>query len=186
MTNKTLNRDKAESVFLTVKSAESSDSIPDGTPVALVMNGTNDGLAVVLPATATATKVPRFAYGVAMGAIGAGLVGKVQVFGFCRRSVIVNRTRAASTDAWASRPGLSVSQALTIQTANNAFNTAAIPSSYVTGSATSDTLALDLNAFLPYAILAESLASTTTGPASTTSNALLVSTSLAKTFIRML
>lgn len=185
MLTKGLNADKPEQVFLTAKNAESSSSIAAGNNVALVMNATDDGLAIVLPATAAAAKTPALFYGVATGAIAAGATGKVQVFGFCRNAVVLRATRAASTDVWASTAAGAVGDPLIVNTANNCLARQAIPSSYVTGTAASDTLALNLAMFAPFAVLAETLVSATT-VASTSSNANTASTSSAKVFLRAL
>lgn len=180
-----IQKDKPEAKFLTVLNDEASSSIALGNPVALKLDATDDGMAVVLPVTATATKAPVLNYGVATEAIAAGARGRVQIFGFCRNAVIVRATRAATSDAWASTAAGAVGDVLKIQTADNAFVRASIPASYSTGTAATDTLAIDLKMFLPFAVLAETLASATTvadsaGPVAT------VSTSTAKVFLRML
>jgi hypothetical protein len=177
--------DKPAFFSFRAKNAESSDSITAGAPVAFVMNATGDGFDVVLPATATAAKATRLGFGVALETIATAHSGEVQVYGFCRNSAMIVRTRSASDAVWASMPGFSVSQVLTINTVGNGFATAAVPASYVTGTAGSDTLALALDMFMPYAILCESRASVTTA-ASTTSFVATVSTALVKTFLRML
>lgn len=188
MNSKLLNSDKPETVSFLAKNAESSSTINQGNPVCFVMNATDDGLAVVLPATAAAAKCPKLLTGVALEAIAAGAKGRIQCFGFCTKSVVVRATRSASDADWASTAAGAVGDALKIQTADNAFVRASIPSSYVTGTAGSDTLALDLAMFAPFAVLAETLVSATTA-ASTSSGPtsdITVSTSLVKTFLRML
>jgi hypothetical protein len=174
--------DKPERVVLNVRADE---AIVKGTIVSLVIDATDDGLAAVTPKTATAAKSPKLAFGVALEAIASGAIGRVQAFGFCRETKIIRATRAATTDAWASTAAGAVGDALEVDTANNALVRASIPASYVTGSAASDTLALDLAMFVPFAVLAQTIVSATTA-ASTTSNTDTVSTSLVKTFLRML
>jgi hypothetical protein len=93
---------KADAVAVVVKSAESSSSIPAGTPLVLAMNGTDDGLAVVLPATAGNIKTGGFPYGVTQAAIAAGQYGESVVFGIVSNAILVRGTRSASTASWTS------------------------------------------------------------------------------------
>lgn len=170
------------------KNAESSASIPIGTPAILALNGTDDGLAVVLPATATATLSPLAMFGVARETVAAGKSGKFQTYGFCRNSILTVRTRAASTDSFSSVASIDTAAHLAVDTVNNAFvSTVATRTQKVVTNAISDTLALTLSdgAFWPPAILAESRASIA-GVASATSLTATVSTAMVKTFLRLL
>jgi hypothetical protein len=185
MNLKSLNKDKPEALENLVKNAEAADTIPAGSPVALVLNGTDDGLAVVLPKTATAVKGHTLNYGVALGPIAVGQRGRAQAYGFCRNTVTVVRTRSASDANWASTAAGAVGDPLIIDTANNAFKRASIPAVDVTGTAGSDTIARDFNMFAPLAVLAQTLGSAST-VASTAEDTRLVSTALVKTFLRML
>lgn len=187
MNTKLIAGDKPETVFLRVKNAESSSSIAQGNAVVLVMNATDDGLAVVLPATAAATKTGTLGYGVATGAITAGSLGDVQVFGFCRNAVVVKRTRSATDAVWASTAAMSVGQALTIDTVDNCLRPVLVQTGAVfTGAATTDTAAAPFNLFIPYACLAETVASQTTSTSATSYVVGTVSTGLVKVFLRML
>jgi hypothetical protein len=185
MNAKIINGDKPETVFIRAKNAESSASIVTGNPVALVMSETNDGLAVVLPGTATAVKAGVLAYGVACESIAAGDFGTLQCYGFCRNVGLVQATRSATNAAWASTAAGAVGDILTIDTTANAFARASVPANYVTGTAATDTLALALGMFLPMAVLAQTFASQTT-IASTDGPVLTVSTGAVKVFLRML
>jgi hypothetical protein len=176
--------DKAEAIVNPVRNRETS-TIPVGTPVALVLDGTRDGLDVVLPATAAAAKAHTLSYGVAKTALPAGQLGNAQAYGFCRQSVMIVRSRSATDANWASTAARAVGVGLKVDTANNAFDYFAAPTSYVTGSAASDTLAMNFDGFMPKAVLAEALASATT-VASTAEDTRVYSTSLVKTFLRML
>jgi hypothetical protein len=194
MTSKTLGNNKAEAVYLSCKSAESSASIPRGTPVALVMNATNDGLAVVLPSTATATKAEVLAFGVTPAAIAAGNFGKVQAYGFCRNAVLVKRTRSATDADWASTAAAAVGAILTIDTVDNCFRVQGnnvITVKDITGTAASDSVAASITlntipGFAPMAVLCEAVASSTTNTSATSFATGTVSTGLVKVFLRML
>jgi hypothetical protein len=158
-----------EQVFLNVKSGEASSSIPKGTPVVLELNGTDDGLAVVLPATG-GTAFCAAAFGVTTAALAAGATGQVQAFGFNRYSIIRRGTRAASSDSWTSSAAMSTGQLLVIDTVNNCFSTAA---------------SLAASAFLPLGLLVESVASVAASATATSDTRTVITTS-AKTFLRML
>lgn len=158
---------------MVVKNAESSSQIPAGSPVALVINGTDDGLAVVLPATAAAAKAHSLAYGIAHQAISAGAFGEVQVFGFCTKVKYSRaRTRAASTDGYGSVAAVSIGNKLLIDTVNNAVY---------------DGGAQAASAYLPAIAAAEDLASISS-QASTTSMTHTESyvTGYMKAFLRMM
>jgi len=164
---------KQDTVSLVVRSAESSLTIAQGNPVSLVMNGTQDGLAVVLPVTATAAKGTALAFGVAHAAINPNDYGEVQIFGFCNKVKYARaRTRAASTDAYASTAAMSVGQQLLIDTVNNAFYPGAAQAA---------------SAFMPYAVICETLDSLDS-VASTSSVTAVASyaTGFCKAFLRMM
>lgn len=162
------NGNKLDTAFVVVKSDEASASIPQGAPVCLVMDGTDDGLAVILP-SGSAAKTHAYAFGVATKAIAAGEFGEAQVFGFVQKTVILQKTRAASTDDW-SASTLSLGVMLNVDTVNNAFSTSG------------GTLAK--TAYLPFAVLAESTVGASS--ASATSDSRTAITALMKTFVRML
>ena len=168
---------KNDTVSLVVKSAESSATIPRGNPVCLVSNGTDDGLAVVLPTTGGAAKATSLAFGVTLSAINPSAYGEVQVYGFCRAAKYSRaRTRAASTDAYASTAALSVGQILSIDTLAGAGSGGFQPAALGAASG-----------FLPYAVMMETLDSIET-QASTTSATHVASfvTGYCKVFLRMM
>lgn len=158
-----------EKVFLVVRNDESS-TISRGTPVALQLDGTDDGLAVILPST-SAAKAHAVAFGVAAQDIASGTDGQVQVFGFCNYAKIVTSTRAASTDSFATVETQALGCILNISTVANAF---------ISSGGT-----LAVTGYLPFAVLAQSMASTV-GIASTTSDTSLRKTTSAKVFLRMM
>jgi hypothetical protein len=160
-----------------VKSAESTATIAAGSPVSLVMNGTNDGIAVVLPTTAAAAKATSLSFGVCYSAINPGAYGEILVYGFCQKAKYSRiRTRAASTDAYASTAACSVGQILSIDTLAGAQSGAFQPAALGAASG-----------FLPYAVLCETLDSIET-QASTSSMTHVASfvTGFCKVFLRMM
>lgn len=117
---------KKDIVAVVIYNDEASSSIPIGAPVVLSLSGTQDGLGVVLPATATDKKQTTFGYGVCMGDGKGGTLlskgfGEAQVFGLCN-FVKLLRTRAASTDAFVS---IDVGALLKAESVSNCFQTAA-------------------------------------------------------------
>lgn len=111
---------------ITVKNAEASVAIPNGTPVALVMNGTDDGLAVVLPSTAGATKASSFFQGVcynpggqilAVAALGQCIVG-----GLALNVRITQSTRATTTDSFNSWTSCALGDILSVDTVANGLS----------------------------------------------------------------
>jgi len=161
----------AERALIRVISAEASASIPAGSPACFVFNGTNDGVAVVLPSTGAAAKSQTLFSGVVPVAIAAGAVGDCIVFGFCNNLRLVRATRAASTDAWASTPALAIGDALVINTVYNAFSFG------VAGAST---------AILADVVAGQSLASATTLASSSagTADTRLADTTALRAFVR--
>jgi hypothetical protein len=100
-------------------------TIPVGTPLVLALNGTDDGLAVVMPTTAGAAKTEALFYGVAV----QNLPYNTDTQGYCLRSgyfnnaVLVIATRSASSASWSSSASFGTFYALTVDTINNAFTT---------------------------------------------------------------
>lgn len=169
---KSLNKDKPEGVILQVHSGEASSSIPLGTPVVLTLDGTNDGLDVVLPGS-EALLANSMLFGVATETITAGAYGTVQCFGFCRNNVLRQRTRAGTSgtsNTWASVASLAKGHMLAIDTVNNAFSTMSA--------------SMAASMFLPFAILAESVASVASGVSDSTLHSGTALTTSVKTFIR--
>ncbi len=112
-----------DKVIIVVKSAEASATIPRGTPVVAVLNGTNDGLAVVLPSTAGAAKNYGFKLGVATEAMAPGDVSNAIAFGYVAYALITRATRATATttDSWSSSSSVASGICLGIDSLNNAF-----------------------------------------------------------------
>ena len=162
---------KGDAVAVVVKNAESSSTIVRGTPLVLAIDGTNDGLAVVLPATAGAAKTGAFAYGIASNAIAAGAYGESIVFGYCAHAVLVRGTRAASTDSWTSSDSFASGAILMIDTVNNAL--------------ISTVASLAASSFGPMIALAQSQVSFAAS-ASATSDTRTANTVGVKVFVRML
>lgn len=160
-----------EAMMVPVKNAESSASIPLGSPVCLVLNGTNDGLAVVLPSTGGAIKAHSLFYGIASEVITAGAYGETVISGFNNYVRILRQTRAASTDAWASVAAIAVGECLNVDTVNNVMVRSA---------------SIAASAFLPICIAAETIASATTlaSTSFTTGDTRTAITSAMKAFLR--
>ncbi len=160
-----------ETIIGVFKNGEASASLPVGSPVVLSFNGTDDGLAVVLPstaATASAAKSSGFGAGVVVSAngIAAGAMGDVQTWGLCLNARITAATRSATSAAWVSYASQDTGALLAIETVGNGFS--------IVGSTVTQQ-------YLPYAVLAQSYASSTT-QASSLSQPYIT----AKVFLRML
>lgn len=110
-----------DSVTVNIKNAEASASIPRGTPVVLVLNATDDGLAVVLPSTAGAALSFNARLGVATTGLIANAIGEAIAFGYVAYALITRMTRAASSDSWTSSASTASGIGLGIDTLNNAF-----------------------------------------------------------------
>jgi hypothetical protein len=168
MSNSALHGNSAFRDRYTVQNAEASASIPRGTPVAFTMNGTSDGLAVILPSS-SAAKAHAFAFGVALGDIAAGRYGDVLIRGFAVKAAVLLQTRTASGESWSTG---SIAQAvlLKIDTVNNVF------------ASSGGTLAA--TAYLPFAVLGES--TTWNASASATNDTRTALTGYMKALIRMM
>lgn len=162
---------KADIIAVVIHNAEASAVIPKGAPVILALNGTNDGLDVVLPAT-TAQDANGALYGVCLSqgaSLANGAYGEAQVFGVCNNLLLTSNTRAATTDSWSTKSA-DTGVALVVDTVNNAFSTS--------GGTQAK------SSFLPFAILAQSF--TVSGSASATSDTRTAITQLVKSFLRMM
>lgn len=162
---------KADRVRQPVHSAEATNTIPKGTPLILQMNGTEDGLAVVLPATQVAAQANSFIYGVAVNAIAPLQYGESIVHGIVPYALVTRMTRAASTDSWTSSASLAPGVLLAVDTINNAFLVASA--------------SLGSNNFLPFALLGASIA-TNAASASATSDTRTAIIVGVRIFVRML
>ncbi len=176
-----LNGNKLDKVLVSARSAEASATIPVGTPVALVANGTDDGLAVVLPATSSAAKLASFQYGVACKDILPGEVGEVCVFGVCNvKLTLQTRANTSGGSSFSTAETVALGNLLTIFSAGNAFSTIA----HTVAIASTD--ALTQSNYEPAkAAIFQSLASSA-GIATGTAETRLTVTQMVKAFIRMM
>lgn len=144
-------------------------SVTKGTPICFTFDGTDDAFAFVRPSD-SAAKAHAFFSGILMDTLAAGEIGNARVYGYVSEAIVVRQTRAASTNSYASYASKPLGALCEIHTAANALSIGA------TLAATSH---------LPFAILAETLAS----GASSASNANDSSTAVtetAKVFVRAL
>lgn len=159
---------KADIGAVVIKNAEASATIPLGAPVCLVLNGTNDGLGVVLPGTGASLATGGL-YGVSLGSYAAGSYGEAQVFGFCNNIQLLVATRSDNSASFSTNSG-ALGLILCVDTVNNVFST--------TGGTQAK------SGFLPFAILAASF--TAAGSASASTDTRTAATILAKAFLRMM
>lgn len=142
MRTKLIESNKPEKYIHNVRNVDTTPqalTIPQGTPLCLNLSsvpqptvysnglpaGWEDGLQVVLPSTGGFIGSQLFFYGVAAGPIIAQQLGETVMFGVCQAAV-VRGTRSATTAPWASGASAAVaSNFLVVDTANNAFITAA-------------------------------------------------------------
>lgn len=158
-----------ENIVGVFKNGEVSSTLAIGQPVVLALNGTDDGLAVVLPATAGAAKTTGLGIGVvvAPNGIAAGQLGDVQVYGLCLNVKLTAVTRTGTGTVWASYVSGAIGDILEIETVSNGFTDV--------GSSASQQ-------YIPYAIAALSWASSTTQASTIVSP----SANTGKAFLRML
>ena len=119
---------KPEGIVHAVKNAELV-TIPAGTPVVYAFNGTDDGLAVIMPSSSTAAKIGAFAAGVTVKSIEPGKLGDIQVYGFNRKTLLARGTRANSTSDWPTMAALAIGATLGVNSTNNAVDAAGIAAS---------------------------------------------------------
>jgi hypothetical protein len=120
---------KADHIFGVVKNEESTAAIPAGTPVAMVMgktgslgwNGTDDGIAVVLPKTAGASQASSFLFGIATAAISNQAVGEVLMFGIGNAILNMGTFTTGATSASSTMPAGAI---LCVDTVNNCLQLA--------------------------------------------------------------
>lgn len=151
---------KYQTVVVQVKNADTV-ALPNGTPVCFVYNGTDDGLAVVLPNTGGAAKATTLFAGVVEFSGSTSLpvssVGDAFFFGMVTNARVLVTTRAATNANWASYPALAIGDALAIDTVNNAFT---------------DIASGAQSAYVPVAALGFTLASATTQASTVTTGSL--------------
>lgn len=160
----------------------SGASMPKGTPVTLDLDGTRDGLTVILPSGATdQATCDQFFYGIVKDTIASTEYGPVQLFGVVREAILRRATRggSATSDNWAGSTSIAKGVLLSIDTVNNCFSTAA-------GSNTvGETTVTYINSRRAFAFLAASVISFASTDSVATSNGSAL-TVLAKVFVRAL
>jgi len=186
--NSTQLGNKAFKSFQNIRNDEASGSIPAGTPVLFSMDGTNDGYDVVLPSSSSAAKCPELFAGIYNGpnALTPGSPGKAQVYGICEYALVVQQSRAASTDSYASAAALSVGQHLKIDTVNNALaidDDVTGPMTIVTGATTATVAVTFGDGNPPMFVMAQTLAQAASS-ASTTSDSSTKKTYGVKVYLR--
>jgi hypothetical protein len=160
----------ADRAFINGKNVESS-AIAKGVPVILRASTSDDGLAVVLPSTAGAAKTLSLFYGVTSDIMNAGDYGDLCAFGVCPYVLVARATRAASSDSWTSSASIASYAALNIDTVNNKFGVFSASAG--------------ASAFIPFAILLDSIASFAASATATTDSRTVLTTSV-RAFLRML
>jgi hypothetical protein len=119
MREPTLTYDRPERGFRQVHNDEASLDIGAGQPCCFNFDGTDNGLAVVLPVTGTVAKHTTGLAGIANNAIAAGEKGTVQVYGPHDAVKLIKITRATSTDPYVSKPAIAIGDILQIQPLGN-------------------------------------------------------------------
>lgn len=162
-----LNKQSPEKFFIFSQNGEASAVLPAGEPVNFAMDGVNDGFDVELATTGAAVKSTTLFAGIPILEIASKGKGMIQVFGFNSALIYVHKTRAASTDTWASYPDLAIGDKLVVMTVASGF------SGFAAGAASD---------FLAAFVACETKASATTLASSIGS--LLRLTSSIKAFVR--
>lgn len=158
--------------------------IPTGAPVVLVMNGTNDGLDVVLPSTQNSNlQTFGLIFGVNAQSLAVGAWGQAIVYGLSQSLLLVRQTRVSSSNVWNSEAIRSVGEFLTADTVNNGFITMASAVSAVTASASAAQNQVDTRN--PMAVLGQSLNSYSSS-ASSTADTRTAITAAVKAFVRIM
>lgn len=185
--------------FVGFRSDEASASIPAGSPILFAIDATEDGYAAHLPSSSTAAKSPELFAGIynGPGALVPGKSGQAQVWGICEYAIVLQQSRAASTDSFASAAALSIGQPLSIDTVNNALaignqftGARTVVTAFTSGTAATDIQAATLAAnfgdgYAPMFVMAQTLASAASS-ASTTSDSSVKKTYGTKIFLRAL
>lgn len=153
----------------TVLNGETSNQVVAGNICVLKLGGTDNGLAVVLPATAGAAKSNVYMYGVALETAPAGNNFSIQQYGYCRNVTLRRATRGASTDSWASGASMETNHYLLPETLGNGVSS---------GGTTS-------GAGIVAIMLAESLASYASSASATSDTRTMITQSI-KAVLRML
>jgi hypothetical protein len=98
-------------------------SIPVGTPIVFVMDGTKDGFDTQLPSSSSANKVQSFPAGIMLAqANPSQQSNNVIVYGVANKALVsATVTRSASSAVWASAIGIAVGDVLSLNTLANVF-----------------------------------------------------------------
>lgn len=164
---------KGDSALIVIRNADTAN-MPIGTPVMYNMNGTNDGLDVVLPTTAgAANKHQALLCGVIAtpGGVAVNATGEAVAYGLHTATVLTRQTRSASTVSWASEASIASYVQLQPETVANGMQT-------VSGTVAA-------SAFIPYGILVQSLASYSSS-ASSTADTRTAITAAVRAFFRIM
>lgn len=133
---KTINKNKPFYEAVTIKNGEASSSIPLGTPVIYAMNGTDDGLSVILPSSSTAVKATNLCAGLcATPNLATGQIGDAIIDGLCLNALYSRGTRSATTAAWPSFVAIALGDQLVIDTVANALVLSAVGAQAATPAA---------------------------------------------------
>jgi hypothetical protein len=111
-------KDRPWRARISLLSGESSATIPAGTPV--VLKASVNGAAVILPSSSAGVTVatPLFA-GIAVNTVTPGNAVEIVAGGYVAKAILMVRTRAASTDSFASVAARAVGNLCTIDTVDN-------------------------------------------------------------------
>ncbi len=160
--------DKPNFLDVNVRNDEASATLTRGQPVCYAIDATEDGLAVVLPATALAATAQSLFAGVLLQDLTTNRIGNARVFGVAPYTIVTRATRAASSDSWSSSQSIAKGVLLSIDTINNALLVGA---------------SVGASGYLPAALLAQTIASMAAS-ATATSDSRTVITAAVKTFLR--
>ena len=105
---------KADMVYVNVKNA-STYTLPAGAPCFYVMNGTDDGLAVVGANDAAAALQGMFA-GFTARVLAPNAVGEAQVYGLVSNVRVLTGTRASTTDSFTTSAAIALGDILQVAT----------------------------------------------------------------------
>ncbi len=178
--------DKPEFLDVNIRNDESSAALTQGKVACYKLDGTEDGLGVALPSTIAdeALSTLFFAGIVTDLSIPAGRIGQVRKYGLIN-AIITRATRSLTSGgaSWSTVTTLAKGQFLGIDTVNNNLQT--IASAFSLTYAATDSGAVTYPLTMPFAWLAETVA-TISASATTTTDSRTVLTALAKVFVRRL
>jgi hypothetical protein len=158
-------------------------TIPLGTPVVFVMDGTKDGADVQKPSSSNASKAVVFPAGILLMAAAPGSGNTCLCYGLAQKALVsMTVTRSATSAAWVSNVGMAVGDVLTINTVGNVLEFF---------SAGSQVKAIHPFIAAQSVVSATTIASTVTyaqqnGLGGASSDTIAYVTSLAKVFVRVM